>query len=724
MLDAVRRAGYTASDSLCLDLPQSIAELWERTAEQSDITLDELADIVARHAHLRQADLNSVDSLALRLLPEKIARQYHVFPLREDDETLVVATCAPFDLDMVKVISFASGRSPQFEIAPPALLTEAIESRYSPDRIVEGLLGDEDNFGEEVTVLGERNDEEIGVADADAEPVIKLSSAILRDAINQGASDVHIEASRIGGVIRFRIDGVMRHYMQMPIPAMNRIVSRFKILSRMDIADRLRPQDGRATVRIRGRSYDLRVSTVPTRLTEKMVIRILDPGAAVALDEIGITADQLTEFRRLLSRRDSIVIITGPTGSGKTTTFYSALRELATESVNIITVENPIEYELGGITQIQVEPEQNVTFASALRAILRQDPDIIMIGEIRDAETAEIAVQASLTGHLVLATLHTNDSVGVIPRFIDLGLDPAAIAESLRGALAQRLVRKVCRECAERIIEEDLTEEEQEQADRYGVSPRYRARGCAMCGHSGYRGRSAIMELWSSSPALEGIIAQGADIAALRQALTATGMRTLLDSALDKVRDGSTTLDEVERVLGIGGEEPGIPETEPAESLSPPAVTESTPDFESDAGTPEMEIRAEMEQQLQGALALVVDDDPVNRKLARTLLEKNGFQVAEAEDGEAAIALLELETDFNLLVLDLDMPKASGEDVLLKVRGSVITAGIPVVILTGTEDHDAEVRLIESGADDYIRKPLNPPKFMARVNAVLRRAGT
>lgn len=724
MMDAVRKAGYTAPDVLCLDPPDTITELWESTAEQSGITSDELADIVARHAHLKQADLNSADDLALRFLPEKIARQYHVFPLREDHETLVVATCAPFDLDLVKVVGFASGRSPHFEVAPPTALQELIEVRYSPDRIVEGLLGDLDAYGEDVTVLGERSDEDIGVADIEAKPVIRLTSAIMRDAIIQGASDVHIEPSRIGGVVRFRVDGVMRHYMQMPIPALIRVVSRFKILSKLDIADRLRPQDGRATVRVRGRSYDMRISTVPTQMAEKMVIRILDPGSVLTLDEIGVMPDELAEFRRLLSRRDSVVIITGPTGSGKTTTFYSALRELATETVNIITVENPIEYELDAITQIQVEPDQGVTFASALRAILRQDPDIIMIGEIRDEETAGIAVQASLTGHLVLATMHTNDSIGVITRLTDLGLDSTAIAESLRGALAQRLLRKVCGECADRILEEDFTPEERKQADRYGVVPIYRARGCALCGNTGYRGRFAVMELWSSNLELEGIIAQGANISELRQAITATGMKTLLEAALEKVRDGVTTLDEVERVLGVGGEgvtAPEVPVVEPAIEASSPEVTaEST----GDSIASETEIQAEMQKQFRGALALVVDDDAVNRKLARTLLEKNGFQVAEAEDGRAAIELLKLESEFNLLVLDLDMPIASGEDVLKEVRGSVSTAGIPVIILTGTEDHDAEVRLIEAGADDYIRKPLNPPKFMARVNAVLRRAGT
>ncbi|MFC1530396.1 ATPase, T2SS/T4P/T4SS family, partial [Gemmatimonadota bacterium] len=708
----------------CLDPPDTITELWQRTAEQSGVTLDELADIVARYANLKQADLNSCDDLALRFLPEKLARQYHVFPIREDHETLVVATCAPFDLDLSQVIRFASGRTPILEVAPPEILLEKIEARYSPDRIVEGLLGDMAAYGEDVTVLGEQSSEDIGVADIEAEPVIKLTSAIMRDAILQGASDVHIEPSRIGGVVRFRVDGVMRHYMQMPIPALTRIVSRFKILSKLDIADRLRPQDGRATVRIRGRSYDMRISTVPTRISEKMVIRILDPGAAVTLDRIGVMPAELKEFRQLLSRRDSIVIITGPTGSGKTTTFYSALRELATESVNIITVEDPIEYELDSITQIQVEPEQGVTFASALRAVLRQDPDIIMIGEIRDEETASIAIQASLTGHLVLATMHTNDSVGVITRLTDLGLDPTAIAESLRGALAQRLLRKLCRECAERILEEDLTPDERAQTAPYGVVPIYRAKGCARCGNTGYRDRFAVMELWSSSAELEELIARRATISELRQAIAAGGMKTLLEAALEKVTDGTTTLDEVERVLGIGGENLTAPVSPVAEITVEAPGLRSTGESSVDPDESENTIQTEMQELYRGALALVVDDDAVNRRLGRTLLEKNGFQVAEAEDGRAAIELLKLEPEFNLLVLDLDMPHASGEDVLRAVRGSVSTAGIPVIILTGSEEHDTEARLMEAGADDYIRKPLNPPTFMARVNAVLRRAGT
>jgi|GEM_PF-62200 len=722
MIDAVQKAGFSIPDVVCLSLPEETGELWQSMIENCGVTEYELADIVARHARLKVADLNNAEDHVLKLLPEKLARQNLVLPLREDDENLIVATGAPFDFNAAKILSFASGRTPLFEVAPPSRLAEAIESRYSPDRVVEGLLGNvEAQDADDVTVLEERSAEDLELAAVEAGPVVQLTSAILRDALSQGASDIHLEPSRIGAVIRFRVDGVMRHYMQMPVPALNRVLSRLKILARMDIADRLRPQDGRASVRVRGHSYDLRVSTVPTRSTEKMVIRVLDSAASISLDAIGVPHRELEQFRRMLSQRDSIVIMTGPTGSGKTTTLYAALQELATEEVNIITVEDPIEYELDGITQIQVQPQQGVTFASALRAILRQDPDIILLGEIRDTETAEIAVQASLTGHLVLATLHTNDSIGVITRLEDLDLDRTAIAESLQGALAQRLMRRVCDRCAERILEEDLTEDERRLADRCGVVPLVRAKGCEQCGQSGYRGRFAIWELWSSNGEMEELIAGGANISELRRAIARSGMRTLFDSALDKVREGITTLEEVERVLGAAGEAaPAVAEVPTAgNAVSPEPPVGITTLSEPTAEEEEAELKADAD----GALVLIVDDDPVNRKLARTLLEKNGFDVAEAEDGGAAVELLDLNPGFSLLVLDLDMPVMGGEDVLTHVRGSVGTAGLPVVILTGSEEQDTEVRLMAAGADDYIRKPLNPGKFMARVNAVLRRAG-
>ena len=293
--------------------------------------------------------------------------------------------------------------------------------------------------------------------DAASGPLVNLTNVILKEAVESGASDIHLQPMAHGGVIRYRIDGVLRNSGNMPLSVLTRVVSRIKIMAKLDIADRLRPQDGRAKVGFGDRQVDLRISTVPTRSAEKMVIRILDSEEAKGLEEVGIQEPELSHFRHLLTHREGIVVVTGPTGSGKTTSLYAALQHIHDENINIMTVEDPVEYELPGLTQIQVETKQGVTFAAALRAILRQDPDVVFVGEIRDLETAQIAAQASLTGHLVLSTLHTNDAAGTVGRFVDMGLDRPTLAETLRGALAQRLVRRICPLCSEP-VDGDLTE--------------------------------------------------------------------------------------------------------------------------------------------------------------------------------------------------------------------------------------------------------------------------
>jgi CheY-like chemotaxis protein len=350
-----------------------------------------------------------------------------------------------------------------------------------------------------------------------------------------------------------------------------------------------------------------------------------------------------------------------------------------------------------------------VTFASALRALLRQDPDVIFVGEIRDLETAEIAVQASMTGHLVLATLHTNDAVGVVPRLTDLGLDRASIAATLRGALAQRLLRRVCDHCVTPRVG-PLTPEELRLATTYQVEPAVRATGCKRCGQGGYRGRLPIMEVFATTPEVEDLIAHGGSPGEMLGAVTAGGMRPMRDVALDHVREGITTLQEVERVLGEVLDQrlaPGAPVPAPAA----PGVARAPGAAPVMAGpTPAPEH------------ILVVDDDAVNRSLARSLLEKNGFRVTEAGDGAVAMERIAQSDAFALVILDLDMPRMGGREVLERLRSTAGTARLPVVVLTGTEAGEVEIELMERGADDYLRKPIDPMRFVARVKAALRRS--
>lgn len=662
-------------------------DVWKRLADRTHVPTTDLAAAVAEHFKLDVADFDRAEPRAIKLCPEGLARKYGVFPLREDDRHLVVATSDPTDLALEQDIGFASGRRPVFAIAPPEAVAKALDDHYSPDRAMDGWLqavGEADALNA-VEVVEETQAEAIATSDVEAEPVVKLANLILREAVKQRASDIHVEPGRHGGHVRLRVDGVMREFMSLPMPALNRVISRLKILSALDIADRLRPQDGKARVRIADRVYDLRTSTVPTRDAEKAVLRILDPQSAPTLAELQLPAPELARFRDLLGHRDGIVLVTGPTGSGKTTTLYAALRALATGAVNIMTVEDPVEYELPGITQIQVETKRAVTFASALRAILRQDPDIILVGEIRDRETADIALRASLTGHFVLATLHTNNAVGALTRLIDLGLDRTVIAGALRGAVAQRLARRVCSACAVRLpIDVGPSAGEPRASEQLRQTPTVRVVGCDACGQTGYRGRMAVMEVAVVSPEVRDLITAGGDERSLQRAAVAAGMRPLREVALDHVAAGLTTVEEVDRVLGDAAEGP--------------SATGQT-------------------------RVLLVDDDPVARALARAVLEKDGFHVAESVDGAAALELLGAGEPVNLVVLDLDMPRLGGRDVLRRLRGELSFAALPVVVLTASDNQELEVQLMNEGADDYIRKPLEPARFLARVNAALRRAG-
>ncbi|MDX1661596.1 MAG: ATPase, T2SS/T4P/T4SS family, partial [Gemmatimonadota bacterium] len=561
LIEAVENAGYEPVDSPPDLDGASTSEAWGIVSKKYGISPDDLAVHVADHFGLAVADLAKFHAKALKRIPEKFARRYDVFPLREEKGTLVVATCDPTDLGTEQSLAFAAGLPPQYEIAAPDAIRSAIKTAYSggqsTDKVLETLLDSVDRQSvEAIKVLEEMEPEQVEVREVEETPVIKLTNLILYDAVTRRASDIHIGPGPGGGVVRFRIDGVLQDYMSMPLPALNRVVSRIKILGDLDITDRLRPQDGRTRIQADGESYDLRISTVPTRDSENAVIRILDPKASMRFKDLDMPGPELERFRELLSYRDGIVIVTGPTGSGKTTTLYAGIREIATGDVNVMTVEDPVEYELPGVTQIQVEPERDVTFASALRAILRQDPDVIFVGEIRDLETAEVAVQASTTGHLVLATLHTNSAVGIISRLAELGLDLFAIESSLRGALAQRLVRKVCPHCVQEIGEDDqLTPEEEHLVERYGVRPRVRARGCDRCIDTGYYGRIPVSEVFLMDYRMSDLVSRGASGSELEKAAAESGMRSMLKCAVERVKAGETTLQEVARVLGQSSDE-------------------------------------------------------------------------------------------------------------------------------------------------------------------------
>ena len=665
-------------------------EAWSVVTRTYEIGDPRLCLLVATYFRLDVADFSMRDPNAHLLVPEAMARRHHVFPLFETDKHLLVATCDPTQVEAERALGFSTGRTIAFQVASPDAIQEVLDERFSPDVAIETLLDDFEADDVDIDAVElveeEMGPESVSSEDAAATPVVKLTNLIIRDAIAQSASDIHIEPGRRIGVVRYRVDGVLRKHMDLPMTAMNRVISRIKILARLDIADRLRPQDGKAHVQVQNLAYDLRVSTIPAgRSSEKCVIRILDSNAQETLDDLSIPPYELERLRRLMNLREGIVLVTGPTGSGKTTTLYGALRELADGKVNIMTVEDPIEYELPQITQTQVEIKQGVTFGTALRAILRQDPDVILVGEIRDQETAETASHAAMTGHLVLATVHANDAVSAVGRMAAIGLPFSSIASTLRGTIAQRLLRKICADCAEP-VRGKLTPEEQRLTDEHEVEPVVRAVGCNECGFTGYKGRIPVNEVMIAGPRFLAAVEARKGWQTLQRIAIQGGMRPLRQVALEWVTQGKTTLAEVERSLG------------------------------------EHQAEDEINEDRGPTRILVVDDDEEDRLKAASILEAEGFEISMAKDGYEAVERLRADPSFHLVILDLAMPGMDGRKVLDQIRGSKDTAAIPVVISTAFGGDDVETELLEAGADDFLDKAGDPKVYLARVKAVLRRA--
>jgi general secretion pathway protein E len=485
--------------------------------------------------------------LRLSSLSPEFLLSNQVVPLSQDEGGVRCAAVVPQDLFIAKALRLALGKPVQLVLALESELQPALE-RYLRDDQAEAEDADApaDSFPDDNEFVEHLRDL------ASEAPVIRLVNQIIHRAIDLGASDIHIEPFDDGLHLRYRVDGVV-HQVPDPPPASlsPAIASRIKLLAQLNIAERRLPQDGRIMTRVKGHELDLRVSTIPTVHGESIVMRVLDrESIRLSLDQMGFSADTLKRYRDLLSRPHGVLLVTGPTGSGKTTTLYASLASLDSESMKIITVEDPVEYQLRGVNQIQVQNQIQLTFARALRSILRQDPDIIMIGEMRDGETAQIGVQAALTGHLVLSTLHTNTAAGAITRLEDMGVERYLITSSVNGVLAQRLVRTLCRECCEsvKLSPQALKDAGLARFMAAGEQHIYRAVGCPACKNTGYRGRSAIHELFFLDDVMHQSILDGADATTLHAVARRRGMLTLYEDGLRKVAAGLTSLEEVLRV--------------------------------------------------------------------------------------------------------------------------------------------------------------------------------
>ncbi|CAN5166039.1 type IV-A pilus assembly ATPase PilB [soil metagenome] len=495
-----------------------------------------------------------IDPSVLKLIPVEIAQKYVVFPVRRESSRIVLAMCDPTDWTVIDDLKFLTGYEIEPLIADEYSIIEAIDTQY--DEAGEGsyrkLL---ENLGEfELEVIEEQEEEDIGAlaAQVEAAPVVKFINSLLADAVQRGASDIHIEPYEDELRIRYRIDGVLREMVAPPLRMKAALISRVKILADLNIAERRVPQDGRIKSKMGNRVIDFRVSTLPTLFGEKIVLRILDKGnLTLDLEKLGFPEGGLKGFLKAIEAPYGIVLVTGPTGSGKTTTLYSALTRLNQPRVNIMTAEDPVEYNLKGINQVQVNEEIGLGFAQSLRAFLRQDPNIVMVGEIRDGETASIAIKAALTGHLVLSTIHTNDAPSTVNRMTDMGMQPFLVASALNCIVAQRLVRRICASCKQphHYAREMLEEAGLDNEDLDAVY--FEGAGCGDCDESGYRGRVGLYEVMSISAIQRRLITNHASTEEIRNQALEDGMITLRKDGLRKMRAGVTTLDEVLRETSI-----------------------------------------------------------------------------------------------------------------------------------------------------------------------------
>ncbi|MDD4267235.1 MAG: type II secretion system ATPase GspE [Pirellulales bacterium] len=496
-----------------------------------------------------------IDLGALGSFPIKLIHRHLVFPLEADGDSLRLAIGNPFDLHALDAVGAATGRSVVPVVALPAELAKLIKTHLGVGaETVEGLLAQTEDRDSGVEVLDDIEWDHSEAAEmAQEASVVRLVNEILTEAVENRASDIHIEAQEEGMKVRYRIDGVLQK-QPMP-PEINRfqsaIISRLKIMARLNIAEKRVPQDGRIKLKVQGREIDIRVSIIPMLHGEGVVMRVLDKDRmSFSLRGIGMDEDIYAEFGKLISLPHGIILVTGPTGSGKTTTLYSALNEIKSEDTKIITTEDPIEYQLNGINQIQVHTKVGLTFAASLRAILRHDPDVVLVGEIRDLETAENAVQASLTGHLVFSTLHTNDAAGAFMRLADMGVEPFLVCSTVEGVMAQRLVRTLCKECRQETIpsQKDVPDDFPFDECMETAGHVYAPTGCRACRGTGYSGRVGIYELLVANDEVRALASERAPTNLVKQAAIRGGMRTLRQDGWRKVIQGRTTIDEVLRV--------------------------------------------------------------------------------------------------------------------------------------------------------------------------------
>ncbi|MFH1753946.1 MAG: type II secretion system ATPase GspE [Candidatus Omnitrophota bacterium] len=520
------------------------------------VTEEDMVEFISRKLGVPKIELSNylIDPQTVELVPENLARKYELIPVFKIGSRLTCAMVDPWNVFALDELRMKTNLTVEPAAAQEPEILKALDEYYGAKGTIEDVIKSMDekdmNLGDP---SGTGAVDIKKLEDMVEEPVvIKLVNLIIMKAVHEVASDIHIEPEEETLKIRIRVDGMLHEITSPPKHMQSAVISRLKIMANLDIAERRMPQDGRFNVKMEGKDVDVRVSCVPTIYGENVVLRLLDASSALlSLKDIGFANEILDRYLKLITRPYGIILVTGPTGSGKTTTLYASLDKINTIEKNIITIEDPVEYRLAGIRQIQVNPKVNLTFANGLRSMLRQDPDIMMVGEIRDFETAEIAIQAALTGHLVFSTLHTNDAPSAITRLVDMGTEPFLVSASVIGVLAQRLIRTICGECKEEYEPPDevLKDLGINEASRIKF---YRGKGCPKCVQTGYKGRLAIFELMLMDESVRGLITAKAPLEEISKRVRSSGMLTLKEDGINKIRDGVTTVEEVLRVTREG----------------------------------------------------------------------------------------------------------------------------------------------------------------------------
>ena len=669
------------------------------------LSFREIAEVVKDAFRIDYVDLTpgAIDKNAMQILPEKLCREHNVLPVKVDSRMVHLAMANPLDQEAIQRVSWATSREVTPLFCPPGQLDKLVQETLRPDAMIYGLIEKLDQTAA-LEEIKDREEDEAQLARVHA-PVIKLVDAIIANAIKLRASDIHIEHDEASTLVRFRIDGLLKNIMVLPrFIGVGPVVSRIKIMADLDVAERFRPQDGRAKVRVSGEDVALRVSVLPTRVGEKVVMRLLnEKSVQVSMGTLGFMPEVLERFKALLMREQGILLVTGPTGSGKTTTLYAALNTRRGEAVNIVTVEDPVEYRLSGVNQVQVNEKQGLTFAGVLRSVLRQDPDVLLVGEIRDQETATIAFQAAMTGHLVLSTLHTNDAIGAIPRLSNIGVEPFRVAAGLIGVTAQRLVRRACPHCRyEAPIEELHPMVRSAQQRLFGRARHVKATGCAECGFTGYTGRLPLIEFLEITPELRGMITTGKLADEIRAHALRTGaIHTFDNDALWHIAEGDTTAEEV------------IPYTEFERRRTPrnatPRVNAEVVDLdESGVAKP--------------SKVLLAVTEKTDRARFNDILVESRFVVQMANDGAAALGILAQDPP-DALVVGLKLPILDGRQVVHAARTVVGLIDMPIIVIAPEGSESQTTDLLSQGVDDVLYEPLDAGRFRARITSVMRSRG-